>query len=209
MGQQEVANPLLVPFTGTWAEEQGSHCSKTAPDPFGTKNLQRVEGWVLFLLLALLRIYLSFNKSFPAEGESSSEPKLKNLLLVSIFNMKYKSFKDTWSFYLPVWSLHIHWCRDFYLQREKKKNLLVPHSTRAARGTMKNSDTDAKGLFSQFPLKFLPLTKHKPENNQNNEQFAAVQQGRQITPSTQHKVTVFYGSTFHSMHVLKEVSQTH
>lgn len=56
----------------------------------------------------------------------------------------------------------------------EEKNLLVPHSTLAARGTTRKSDTDAKGPFSQFPLKFLPLTKHKPENNQNNEQFAAV-----------------------------------
>lgn len=80
--QQEVANPLPVPFARTWAEEQGFHCSETATDPLGTKNLQQVEGWVLSLLLVLLRTYLSFNKSFPAEGESSAKLKVKNLLLV-------------------------------------------------------------------------------------------------------------------------------
>lgn len=43
---RRLANPPPVPFTGTWAEEQGSQCSKTAIDPLGTKNLHQVEGWL-------------------------------------------------------------------------------------------------------------------------------------------------------------------
>lgn len=73
------ADPPPVPFPGTWAEEQGSHCSRTATDPLGTKNLPKGEAWGFFLLL---RTYFSFKKSFPAEGGSSTEPKLKNWVLV-------------------------------------------------------------------------------------------------------------------------------
>lgn len=71
-------------------------------------------GALLFQSSARTSLFISVHL---AEIESA---KWGSCFFLSVPSTRHNAFQNTQSFHLPVWSLHIHWCRDFCLWRKKE-----------------------------------------------------------------------------------------